>query len=110
MSLPRSISKIEPSTSFSKRSLTLPYFPKIICETIGSVSDCVPTIGKTLNDLSSISKVETILLVTLLNVAPTVIAFGFIPGLPIVLNSKNFNVQSFRRWGISTFSSNNQGN
>ena len=87
MSLPRSISKIEPSTSFSKRSLTLPYFPKIICDTIGSVSDCVPTIGKTLNDLSSISKVETILLVTLLNVAPTVIAFGFIPGLPIVLNS-----------------------
>jgi len=37
--------------------------------------------------LPSISKVETRLLVTLLNVAPTVIAFGFIPGLPIVLNS-----------------------
>ena len=45
------------------------------------------TIGKTLKVLSCISKVETILLVTLLNVAPTVITFGFIPGLPIVLNS-----------------------
>ena len=87
MSLPRSTSKIEFSISFTKRSFTLPYLPKIICEVIGSLRDCVPTIGKTLNCSPFISNVETKLLVILLNVAPTVIAFGFIPGLPIVLNS-----------------------
>ena len=49
--------------------------------------NCVPTIGKTLNSLSLIFSVETRLLGTLLKVDPTVIALGFIPGLPMVLNS-----------------------
>ena len=40
-----------------------------------------------LNCCSSILNVETKLLGTSLNVAPTVIAFGLSPGLPIVFDS-----------------------
>ena len=84
VSLPRSTSKIESLTSRFSRSFSLPYPPNTIFPVIGLSKAFVPTIGKTENCLFAASNVATILEVTLLYDAPTVIEFGFLPGLPMV--------------------------
>ena len=74
-------------TSRSIKSCIRPNSPNLISPVILSEITCVPNIGRIWNCFSPISNVETILESMSLYVAPTVIAFGLAPGLPMVFSS-----------------------
>ena len=84
-SLPLSTSTM--ASSAPTRSSTFPYPPRTISPVIGSSRPGEPTIGITVYCSLPISSVATKLVVMLLYVAPTVIAPGLPPGLPMVLGS-----------------------
>ena len=94
------------------KSFSLPNSPNWISAAIFLEITSVPNIGKTWNCFPSTSNVETILEPVSLYVAPTVIAFGFAPGLPIVFSSgplfpaatttiTPLSTASFTAWSIS---------
>ena len=87
VSPPLSARRIVSFTFRFSKSLSLLYSPNLISAIIGDLILSVPTMGNTSNCFSLISSVETRLFATLLYVAPTVIAFGLLAGLPIVLLS-----------------------